>query len=62
MLQEAPSDVLPAQVLPPQEGVGLVQDLVIKDEPGKPKLVCKSWWFHLDLVLVPPPQDLLQAP
>ena len=62
MLQDAPLDVLPAHVLPPQEGVGLVQDLMIKDELGKPKLVCKSWWFHLDLVLVPPPQDLLQAP
>ena len=62
MLQDVSSDLLPAQFLPPQEGVGLVQDLVIKDEPGKPMLVCKVWWFHLDLVLVPPPQDLLQAP
>ena len=62
MLQDASSDVVPSQVLPPQEGVGLVQDLVIKDEPGEPMLVCKSWWFHLDLVLVPPPQDLLQTP
>ena len=39
VLQDASSDVVPSQVLPPQEGVGLVQDLVIKDEPGKPKLV-----------------------
>ena len=62
MLQDVSSEVLPAQFLPPQYGVGLVQDLVIKDEPGKPMLVCKVWWFHLDLVLVPPPQDLLQAP
>ena len=56
VLQLVSWEELPGQAKPPQEGDGLVQDLM------KSKLCGKSWWFHLVLVLVPPPQALLQAP